>query len=83
MSSGCAPLDGPATRVGVEDEETLEDMDRRYMDSGGWGIVCAMRETEGDRFQAQKGRGSLRKKEKGMMKLGTRIVWPRDVLRPG
>lgn len=38
---------------------------------------------EGDRFQAQEGRGSLRKKEKGMMKLGTRIVWPRDVLRPG
>ena len=39
---------------------------------------------EGDRFQAQEGRGGLRKKEKGMMKLGTSdCLAEGDVLRPG
>jgi len=47
VSSGCAPLEGPAARVGVEDKEALEDMDGRYMNTGGWGIVCAMRKTKG------------------------------------
>lgn len=31
-SKGCAPLDGPAAGVGVEDDEALEDMDGCTMD---------------------------------------------------
>jgi len=57
VSSGCAPLDGPASRVGVEDEEALEDMDGQYMDTGGWGIVCAMRETKGIDFRPRRAGG--------------------------
>ena len=55
--SGCAPLDGPAARVGVEDEEALEDMDGRYMDTAVWGIAYAMRETKGIDFRPRRARG--------------------------
>jgi len=30
VSKGCAPLEGPAAGVGVEDEEALEDMEELY-----------------------------------------------------
>jgi hypothetical protein len=57
-------LDGPATRVGVEDEEALEDMDGRYMETGGWDIVCAMRETKGI-DSGPGGQGEFKKERKG------------------
>lgn len=50
-------MDEPANRVGVEDEEALEDMDGRYMENGGWGIVCAMREMKGIDFRPRRAGG--------------------------
>jgi hypothetical protein len=57
------PLDGPAAGVGVEDEEALEDMDERYIDTGGWGIVCAMRKTKGI-DSGPGGQGGFKKEKK-------------------
>jgi len=54
------PFDGPAAGVGVEDEEALEDMDGRFIDSGGWGI---MRETKGI-DSGPGGQGDFKKEKK-------------------
>jgi hypothetical protein len=41
----------------VEDEEALEDMDGRYMDTAVWGIVSAMRETKRIDFRPRRAGG--------------------------